>query len=121
MGRIMIVWIAVCGLISAVLLDPYEFWIDAHPQIALGCGFGFLSLLGLAFWMYCVAVNRRDEAAVALTSYIFTELTSAERLELAEPDPRYHPNAGIMRWKKTAPESYLSFLLPANPPKYAQL
>lgn len=121
MARVMVIWLTVMGFCAIVALDPYEFWIDAEPNIFLGVSAILLFCAGVAFWVYCVGSSMGDEEAVALTSYINNCLTESERLELAEPDLSRGLNSGYMRWKKDAKSHPLAHLIPASPPRYAHL
>lgn len=110
----MIIWLAACGLCAAVFIDPYEFWVNSEPNYVAGAAAILFFGAGLAFWIYVIVSNSRDEANVALTSYINYNLTEAQRNELAEPDPWYEQNSGYMRWKRNARQSPLAYLIPKH-------
>jgi hypothetical protein len=121
MNKIMIVWFVVMGLCVAVILNPREFWIDAEPDYVVGTIAGIFVLAVFVFWLYFIRSDREDQVKLALTAFINNELTEAQRAELAEPDPRYEPNSGYLRWKENAKQSPLAYLIPATPPRYAEL
>jgi hypothetical protein len=121
MNRIMIIWFFVMGLCVAVIINPREFWIDAEPDYVAGTIVGLFICVTFLCWLFVIRSDREDEVRLALTAFINNELTEAQRLELAEPDPDYEQNSGYLRWKENAKQSPLAYLIPATPPRYADL